>query len=110
VSELKRITPEEVVAAYRESGMKPKRGHFNVDGCGCGIGAKGCQRFGSLDTPSDQIADWAEATYGGEYCDGFYEGFDGNEMSQWDINERYVLGHADGVFARLACIEAFGEF
>jgi hypothetical protein len=78
---MKRITPEEVIAAYKETGAVPTKcriRYVNPDGsveC-CAMGALALQ----AGIPKDKAYKWCEETYGRTYSNDFQSGFDSNSI------------------------------
>lgn len=89
----KRITPEEVVEAYRVTGLKPARKKIYGDTCRCGLGVMAAY----ADSPVHPY-DWANDEYGVPYVDGFFKGFDGWDTAgiSEDWNDREWQGYEDG--------------
>lgn len=77
-----RITPEEVVAAYKATGIRPIANFFvdqEQEFCGCPISALMVNLDPSLmytAHPTIEIADKARAIYGHNYVGGFTHGVD----------------------------------
>lgn len=94
MSEQKRITVEEVKAAYELTGFKPER-HLYVDlieRCACGIGVVAIA--GGVVADSAVIDRFGTDTYGCEYVCDFIKGFDGEE---WDGKTGHEMdGYKDG--------------
>lgn len=72
---MKRITPEEVVAAYAVTGLKPEAGHVGVSGdrkC-CALGALYYAKHGtSAERTSIAIHDLGlDHAYGQDFAEGF---------------------------------------
>ncbi|MGE6227579.1 hypothetical protein [Paenibacillus chitinolyticus] len=96
----KRITPEQVREAFKNTGLVPKKHTFG-DGrtCGCAITAiaveskPGCHR---------NFYDFVESMgYDGEYLYYFINGFDGkNNINFLKLSEIYLIGYRDGEAAR----------
>ena len=100
----KRISVEEVVQAYKVTGLKPKRGDFGIDGLPCcGIGAIGAKAGHA--SPWERRL-YAMDAFGAGYVHGFAHGFDGYEFSIENLKEdhiqRYTEGYADGQAAAIA--------
>lgn len=100
-----RITPEQVKAAYEQTGLKPVQGEYfdrdvpplcaNEPTLACGLGALYRSVFPGGEADGVSVEKWADTKYGCEYRDGFINGFDGcrvmaNETDEWKI------GHQDG--------------
>ena len=107
----RRITPDEVEAAYSETGLKPARtGHEFLhdvrDGstCACGLGAVYCRETGDRQSP----APWhvrQVLRLGSYYLCGYGSGFEGNPPNPVATAES-ELGYADG---QAAAARVFGE-
>ena len=96
-----RITVSEVQAAYKKTGLSPRRGVYVLCGqsqCGCPITALYCIQpviVGSVQ--SEDVRFWANARYGPEYHSGFVDAVDGkDEESRRMVGRRYDDGFADG--------------
>ena len=96
MSDQKRISPEEVVEAYRKTRLLPIRGIAlgRLVACGCALGAL-YKREHPRASSSANALHWARLRYGESYVDGFACGFDG-VITALMTNERRELGHADG--------------
>ncbi len=120
MSEQKRITVEEVKAAYAKTGAVPTRrsyyGKYGFDSneavehC-CGIGVLAIA--GGLDPAIESIRCWATEKYGHYYRCGFEYGFDGDYISNYEgLNfqqqGQYDLGYAAGVACAAAVFDAQG--
>lgn len=114
----KRITPEQVKAAYDNTGIKPRKGtafgnrkdQSRVGGlCCCGLAVlffdahpETLMRIEmELDTKPacDNVSDvyqWARAEYGEDYMSGFMGGFDCFTAEYEFSSERMRQGHEDG--------------
>lgn len=108
---MRRITPEEVLDAYRNKGLRPVTGTFY-----CSIGAVGCAcALGALvnfharyDTTTD-ICKRLGLEY--NYGAGFVDAFDGSVISSALIcPDAYALGHKDGAAVRKVVENSYGEF
>jgi hypothetical protein len=111
---MRRITPEEVKAAYDKTGLKPDRGAYRrydespeqrpFAACGLGVVATAEQ--------GEKWWDWIEShsgNYGTEansYHYGFVAGFDGQRQSRlgYDV-DAYDLGYLDGKAAAAAVLQ-----
>lgn len=102
----KRITPEQVKAAYKSCGMEPIRHDFYepaISCCpalGCGIAAV---VIDSCDAPDGEEWDAftidvaASQIYGDGYTAGFVCGFDNYELESFDgQSPGFGIGYADG--------------
>jgi hypothetical protein len=107
---MNRITPEQVVAAYRKTGLTPERtgeAWFSLDGkCGCGATAVMKARNPDF---CNSVLSFKDALglleVSGEYLRGFIHGFDGLAPRVKDLPE-YDQGYQDGVDS---CRSAFKE-
>lgn len=98
---MKRITPEQVVEAYKVTGLKPCRVWTTPTGgeC-CGMGAIAVAA-GTADHPLL----WADGIYGHQYRLGFTFGFDDygqNWRQEEPRNADFDSGYADGLAAAAA--------
>lgn len=122
MAECKRITPEEIVEAYRKTGLKVTRGRFFGDGCACGFGAYAAAKLGvsPVVTASDPVHFVNAAVHraminGGftrEYRAGFIDGFDGDEAAKVHPHynlAQYETGYADGAAAYAAASKEAGR-
>jgi hypothetical protein len=106
-----RITPEMVIEAYRKTGLNPVRGdYFPITGYACALGAlyvaEGKYRSDrNLHLNSTFCSLHSQYVYGSEYCVGFVNAFDGEEIL-WPENDEYVAGYEDGRAAWNAIVEA----
>jgi hypothetical protein len=102
-----RITPEEVVTAYKETGLRPGRGaYFPDDGCACGLGV-----LYYRDKPDHMgtITAYFDNKLGYDYRLGFVVGFDGEYFGYGVIgkpSDDYKVGYEDGRACWQACVEA----
>jgi hypothetical protein len=118
MSEFNRITPEEVVEAFNETGLIPKQGrYFNLNEkgslCACGLGALYDYKWGLNDDgirvtkdniPElyQNIGEFLEKEYSTTYRIGFAHGFDDIPTavdfykSDSLLEEMYSSGHEDG--------------
>lgn len=104
----RRITVEEVRAAYRKTGLRPWRGafHYEDEKCACALGAvffaTGGKRKGMLALYAEEVTEHLKLDE--FYQAGFIKGFD-NQRAIGD-EPYYLLGYTDGQ----ACAAAvFGE-
>jgi hypothetical protein len=93
---MKRITPEEVVAAYKETGLKPEQGITLADGCACGLGVIYAQKFGVLEADSYDVFNALERDLSPAYIYGFIAGFDGIDYTTIGLREGESIGYEDG--------------
>ena len=121
----KQITPEEVQAAYKQTGLTPLSGTFYRDDavnrqlCGCPLTALYLAAGNELPTGkascytgNGAVTDWACRMYGAEYVGGFVSGVDG-DTGYWhwlSRSERYRQGESDGRRAgcRVGVLDQFG--
>lgn len=111
-SSFKRITPDQVVEAYRKTGLLPVQGRWfrsaGPDACACGLTAlvhafgEGWQRDHGAPT-FEGIEQAVGLTP--DYASGFMRGFDGMDPRHLACGE-HKAGHADGVAAWRAIEEA----
>jgi hypothetical protein len=106
---MKRITPEQVLAAYKQTGATPSTGEFYYRGksgrvrcCGAGV-----VLLADGFTNRDRFAKEADLRYGRDYMSGFWRGFDGisSDEPAWchpTDNEEFTTGLADGLAAAQA--------
>lgn len=118
---MRRISVEEVKAAYEKTGLRPVQrvdcgngrpgsGYFNHrksiterPECGCALAAlflaeNTLESFGEVDASF-----WADRTFERSYRYGFTEAFDGDEQSErLAANDQYKQGYADGSAVREA--------
>jgi hypothetical protein len=117
----KRITVEEVIEAYKETGLKPKRGRYFQDfklvdrenyryipQCACGMGAiyaYNKKNEANYDSQINQIL-FIDELYSSSYRCGFANGFDGVESQEkYHKYKRYGLGYEDGQKAYQAVVD-----
>ncbi len=94
---MERFTPEMVLAAYVETGLKPAQGdYFPAPGQACGLGVMAVQggyadiNSNDVDMPDDIVQAW--------YRHGFANGFDGSGIKTF-MDDDYTVGYADGAAA-----------
>lgn len=104
MSEIRRITPEEVLEAYRVTGMEPCRGVFGDDKHGCALSALyRAERGNSRWLFASQLCD--KLGLNAHYMSGFIRGWDGKSQIA-SVDGDALCGYEDGV----ACARAvFGE-
>jgi hypothetical protein len=74
---IKRITPEEVLWSYNETGLKPRQRTFFGDGsCACGLAVL-YKANGGEDLCGDAVVDYAKQKRSRLYVSAFMDGFDG---------------------------------
>ena len=99
MSDQPRITPNEVLAAYDKTGLRPVFGcwwKWHGDGvtCCCPVAVL----YESISGTDGDCIGWAHETYGVEYTDSFINGVDGGPEGG--------TGYADGRAVRQAIIES----
>ena len=106
----KRITPEEVLKAYQDTGIRPAL--FEIlertregELCGCAIGVLMSQEYGTeyIETLPLKLADWGDRHgFDFAYLWGFMRGFDAYDQTREEIhvNELIQNGYQDGWDAR----------
>jgi hypothetical protein len=100
---VRRITVDEVKAAYEKTGLKPTRGEYIYGRfCACAMGALAVANGVPCDY--DAARSWAFSQYGADYCNAFANGFD--SKSPWGCDEVHEAGQADG---ELVAAAIFGE-
>lgn len=108
---MKRITPDEVVAAYKATGLKPET--YSVKPCDSRVCAAGVL---DVQHGHSRAYDYLQKRAGKFYTMGVFSGFDGAtlEMALDGLGEEcrhdVECGFHDGVAIREACIKEFGEF
>lgn len=99
MSEL-RVTPEEVVDAYRKTGMRPIRGAWrNGRECGCPLAAL------ALAAEAGSPVFWSLERFGSHYAVGFINGVDKPDQDTV-FNPRWDIGFKDGKAAWAAVVAA----
>ncbi|WAH35007.1 hypothetical protein [Alicyclobacillus dauci] len=102
-----RITPEQVVEAYKATGLKPMQGdYFPEQGCACGIGCMSRTVVGLLpEEDFDPISIMEDAfNVSHNYVVGFTRGFDNLDNKEIYGNDMKD-GYADGQAAWKAVVE-----
>jgi hypothetical protein len=111
MSEIKRITPEEVVQAFEDTGLKPHQGTYfgerddayiipEGDNCACAMGAIYYKEFG---VKSNEAHDYFVNKFTRNYQLGFACGFD-NSDKLFEGQELFDIGYEDGENARLTLV------
>ena len=112
---VKRIRPEQVVEAFKQTGLSLGRGQFFSDdrACACGLGALYAMKNGSVpeDDNALEIVDWVDQTYSMHYRLGFINGFDdspdlSDRLSITYGNDHYRTGYRDGQAAYTASVQS----
>lgn len=97
----RRITVEEVKAAYAKTGMEPRRRTPYGNGACCAMRAL------SMAAGSRYCHYWGWDNFGEDYTTGFIHGFDGEVSFSCRLSsERYAIGEQDGLAVAAAI---FGE-
>lgn len=97
---MRRVTVDEVIAAYNQTGLKPKqRNYFWNDGCACAFGVLYIANRGSIEDErkgyfADKYAD--DLTGSTDYTNGFIAGFDGDELENEEYDKEFLAGFEDG--------------
>lgn len=117
---MKRITPEQVVEAYRKTGLKPVRERWVAWSGGecvvCGLSAVAiaagneAKEIEQRTIKTRCIGEMLGLPI--EYVGGFADGFDDESVSESRLrdSEEFIAGHADGIAAREAVLAAGMEF
>lgn len=92
-----RISPDQVLAAYKATGLKPTREKWLGAGCACALGVLAISK-GAREVYSGEIVRTLEITR--EYMGDFLLGFDGKPAAP-----RSTLGYADGKAAAEAVFD-----
>lgn len=102
---MKRITPEQVVHAYLETGLRPTQGAWFHNGCGCGVFAVCAPSF--IGDPDDFDEPIAVGILGlpQMYMRGFTNGFDGQGRIELKSAD-WQAGYDDGKAAWKAVVAA----
>jgi hypothetical protein len=118
---MKRITVDEILDAYGETGLQPTVGEFighlaYGDMCACAIGAFAAARLGVKGAMQSALTPWAVPwpgiglEYSREYIAGFIRGFDADEEKESSMTfpgrEERMAGYEDG---RAAARAVFGD-
>jgi hypothetical protein len=103
---VRRITPDEVKAAYEATGLTPRGGEYVGEGCACGLGvllvaALGDKVLGMGDVRIERRIP-GTLGIGMGYLYGFVNGFDGEPFSISSPTKYHVAGYEDGAAARAA--------
>jgi hypothetical protein len=107
---MRRITVNEVKAAYEKTGLKPSRGTWATDNCACGLGVCAIAQSGMngddlcADTvfPTLGIKDW----YGVGFIDGFDNRSQLTKFAEEKSKDLFTAGFEDG---RAAALAIFGD-
>lgn len=103
MADIKRITPDEVKAAYAKTGLAVSRGGYFGDGgkCACGLGAYAAAYLGIVPAMGEVGVSYAYTNAGFErkYRLGFADAFDGDPENPKLQVEEYRLGYKDGLDA-----------
>lgn len=99
----RRITVEEVLEAYRVTGLKPIQGNFyHSDGCCCAIGAVAISSGAKRGCGA--VCRWAETHLHPLYINGFLAGFD-EDCARDFSSKQFTQGYADGTAVREAVFQ-----
>lgn len=105
---MRRITVEEVLEAYRVTGMKPSKGTYCIgldsNPCGCAMGALAIAA--GICPGMALVGNWSIEQFGQPYSDAFEDGFDGKVRRF--TNKRAKQGYADGQAAAAAVFQEQG--
>lgn len=120
MAEMKRVTPDEVIEAYRATGLQPAVldwAHFDVDGkpCGCALTALYFQKATYTENLGEKVYDLVDEIRDDEaapyllfeehlgldqhYTEGFALGFDGGHLLDTSETQKKA-GYADGAETR----------
>jgi hypothetical protein len=107
-----RITPEQVVAAYKATGLTPKRNEWFCyrTNSACGMGAISVQAQGKEEADARGTFHWIADRYDADYRQGFESGFDGDKRETFDWlsparRANRNLGYDDGQAAAEAVFD-----
>jgi hypothetical protein len=112
MSDIKRITPAEVMEAYRKTGLHIGRyAYFSKPApskreCACGLGVYCAANFGIKDevgATRSVTQSMRAAGFNDSYLWGFISGFDGDEAPRKETDPEYIAGFVDGRAAYAAC-------
>lgn len=107
---MKRITPDEVLAAYKATGLKPARYLWYTEdngGCACAMGALIAWKYpGELEAVDEddieiKCDDISSCDWGLSYSCGFVTGFDSGDLPS-ERSEEWQYGFDDGCSAAAA--------
>ena len=106
-----RITPEEVQAAYKATGLKPVRNRYGNKTCGCPLVALTVERnalYRHVNWSGFGSDAYITMTLGiGKiYAEGFKDGVDGPMDGHHVGSEEYDAGYRDGKIVRKAIFNA----
>lgn len=106
---MRRITVDEVLEAYRKTGLVPERGAYYKEGCACGLGVILFAAGADMNVGDDSLNAEVEKLLGidDSYRVGFVRGFDGKlPLPNRENQAVFDIGYTDGQ----ACAAAvFGE-
>jgi hypothetical protein len=95
-----KITPEMILDAYENTGLKPKQGdYFSKDGkCACGLGAFYAFNNNTKELDGSYVGNYISKLISYDYLSGFIDGFDSNEYIGDPLDEE-IIGYKDGIAA-----------
>lgn len=125
---MRRITAEEVLLAYQETGLSPVFANWgdHTNNCGCGLTAVAFRDNRSKDLQLDEVIGMLAndvstedvrllfgEDFSTDYLEGFVHGFDNPQSGvefakKWGYDDIYISGCEDGVAARNAVKMKFG--
>ena len=105
---MNRILPDELVAMYRATGLRPIFNHYHSDGSACGLGCyaemRG-QRFERSELfPMFTFPKCIIEEIGNDYVNGFVYSFDGGFSDEKSLTGRVQQGYLDGQACRAAVL------
>lgn len=106
---MERITPEQVVEAYKTTGLKPVRHITLKDGCACGLGAVYAQKLNvRTECVGEVFTEIKKYGLSPSYVSGFIAGFDGVDFDEMRdvLIEDESIGYEDGQAAWKAVVDA----
>ena len=108
---MKRITPEQVVEAYKQRGWRPRRSEWAVidaegNNCGCGLAVVAgfdiyqlFEKLNDYNTVHHSVVMANELDLNLDYVTGYTAGFDGLAAEPWMDEETCRIGYEDGAAA-----------
>lgn len=92
---MKRLTVQEVLEAYKETGLQPEQDdYFPHHGTACALGAVARHRDGCEDVDGFQADFLVSTIYGSIYVQHFSNGFDGLSCSA--VTDEQLAAYQDG--------------